>query len=73
MFLGSLLGTCRSAIFFSLFLVTVPEVFAEGNSSRFPSLMGIILTMITGSGRELLERKSQCFYLRGDDLECIHG
>ena len=34
-FLGSLLGTCRSAIgqFFSLFLVTLPEVFANGNSS----------------------------------------
>ena len=36
-FLGSLLGTRRSAIgqFFPLFLVTFPEVFAKGNSTRF--------------------------------------
>ena len=36
--------------------------------------VGIILPMVTGSGREeLLERNGQCFYLRGDGLECIHG
>ena len=58
---------------FSPFLVTVPNVFAEGNSSWFPSLLGDILHMITSSGRELLERNGQCFYLRRDGLECIHG
>ena len=38
LFLGSLLGTLRSAIdqFFSLSLVTVPEVFAKVNSIQFP-------------------------------------
>ena len=39
--LGSLLGTCRSAIgrffFLALALVTVPEVFAKVNSAQFSS------------------------------------
>ena len=37
-FLGRLLGTRRSAIgqFFSLSLVTVPDVFAKVNSAQFP-------------------------------------
>ena len=40
-FLGSLLGTRRSAIgqFFSLSLTTVPEVCAKVNSAQFPSRM----------------------------------
>ena len=40
-FLGSLLGTRRSAIgqFFSLSLTTVPEVCAKVNSAQFPSPM----------------------------------
>ena len=40
LFLGSLLGTCISAIgqFFSLSLVTVPGAFANVNSAQFPSL-----------------------------------
>ena len=40
-FLGSLLGTRRSAIgqFFSLSLTTVPEVYAKVNSAHFPSRM----------------------------------
>ena len=39
LFLGSLLVTRRSAIgqFFSLHLVTTPEVFAKINSAQFPS------------------------------------
>ena len=38
LFLGSLLGTRRSAIgqFFSLSQATVPEVFAKVNSAHFP-------------------------------------
>ena len=38
LFLGWLLGTRWSAIgqFFSLSLVTVPEVFAKENSAQFP-------------------------------------
>ena len=41
LFLGLLLGTRWSAIgqFFSLTLVTVPEVFAKVNSAQFPSLL----------------------------------
>ena len=36
-FLGLLLGTRLLASFFSLSLVTVPEVFAKVNSAQFPS------------------------------------
>ena len=39
LFLGSLIGTCWAAIgqFFSLALVTVPEVLAKVDSIQFPS------------------------------------
>ena len=58
-FLGSLLGTCRSAIgrfFFALALVTVPEVFAKVNSAQFSSFInGQLLDRDHSRVRQILQ------------------
>ena len=59
-FLGSLLGTCRSAIdrffFVALALVTVPEVFAKVNSAQFSSFInGQLLDRDHSRVRQILQ------------------
>ena len=52
----------------SLFVVTVPEVFANGNSSH-----GYYFTHDNRKLKRIVREERSVFYLRGGGLECIHG